>query len=83
LGTIVVGETITFGLGRLREKQVVSEAKRGLHFLMSTRFEDLPVSVVDESKRLFLDSIGVAIVGLKLEKGRIAMELTKQIGGPC
>ena len=61
---------------------MASETKTLLDFVMGTRYQDLPDAVVHESKRLLLDSIGVAIAGLKSEKGRLGVELAKRLGGP-
>src|SRR5438093_5648046 len=49
-------------------------------FAAGTRFEDLPVEVVEESKRLLLDSIGCALAGVRHPKGTIAIEYARQQG---
>ena len=49
-------------------------------FAAGTRFEDLPVEVVEESKRLLLDSIGCALAGVSHPKGTIAIEYARQQG---
>lgn len=41
-------------------------------FIDETRFEDIPAGIVEDSKRILLDSIGCALGGLHTEKGRIA-----------
>jgi 2-methylcitrate dehydratase PrpD len=53
-----------------------------LDFVMGIHFEDLAPDVVHETKRLFLDSIGVGIAALKTDKGRYAMALANRFGGP-
>jgi 2-methylcitrate dehydratase PrpD len=53
-----------------------------LDFVIGARFEGLPSEVVHESKRIVLDSIGVAIAGLKTEKGECGIALAKRFGGP-
>jgi len=44
-------------------------------FVDALRFEDLPNDVVEESKRIILDSIGCAIGGITHDKGKIGLEL--------
>lgn len=58
------------------------ETQELLDFVIGTNFEHLTPEVVHESKRIFLDSIGVAIAALKTDKGRYAMALAKRFGGP-
>jgi 2-methylcitrate dehydratase PrpD len=41
-------------------------------FINRVRFEDIPVGIVEEVKRILLDSIGCALGGLHTEKGKIA-----------
>lgn len=42
-------------------------------------FEELPEDVVHESKRILLDSIGCALAGLNIDKGRIAVQIAKDL----
>jgi 2-methylcitrate dehydratase PrpD len=58
-----------------------SLTKELLDFVMGTHFEDLSPEVVHESKRILLDSIGVAIAALKTEKGGYGIALAKRLGG--
>jgi 2-methylcitrate dehydratase PrpD len=51
-------------------------------FAIRTKFGDLPDNVVHEMKRVLLDSIGCAIVGLSTERGKIAADLSRKLGGP-
>lgn len=60
-------------------KQVTQEI---LDFAMATDFKDLPEAVVHESKRILLDSIGCALGGLGIDKGKISVGLAKRLGGP-
>jgi len=53
-----------------------------LDFAMETKFEDLPELVVDESKRIILDSLAVALAGLSIDKGKIVVNLARRFGGP-
>jgi 2-methylcitrate dehydratase PrpD len=50
-------------------------------FATETRFEDLPEDVVRETKRILLDSIGSALGGLSIDKGKIAVKLAKRMNG--
>jgi len=50
-------------------------------FVVNTRYEELPPKVVYETKRILLDSIGCALGALSVEKGTIAVELAKELGG--
>jgi 2-methylcitrate dehydratase PrpD len=49
-------------------------------FATSTRFEDLPHQVAEESRRLLLDSIGCALGGLSHPRGAIAVEYARLQG---
>ena len=49
-------------------------------FTAETRFEDLPASVVMESKRILLDSIGCALGGLSHPKGTIGVQYARLRG---
>ncbi len=52
-----------------------------VNFLMNMNFDHLPDEAVHESKRLLLDSIGVAILSLRTEKGRCGRVIAKKYGG--
>ena len=43
-------------------------------FVEATRFNDLPESVVSETKRLLLDSVGCALAGVASDKGKWGLE---------
>lgn len=49
-------------------------------FAVETKFSDLPDSVVEESKRLLLDSIGCAVGGHHSPKGRIGVDYGRILG---
>ncbi|MFC1935968.1 MmgE/PrpD family protein [Chloroflexota bacterium] len=51
-------------------------------FVTKSRFERLPQPVVYETKRILLDSIGCALVGLATDKGKLSIELARRLGGP-
>jgi len=52
------------------------------NFATQAQFTDLPEKVSHEIKRVVLDSVGCAIVGLSTEKGSIAAKLATKLGGP-
>jgi 2-methylcitrate dehydratase PrpD len=55
---------------------------RGLaEFVVKTRYEDLPPKVIYEAKRILLDSIGCGLGAHSIEKGFIAVQLAKELGG--
>ena len=49
-------------------------------FAATTRYEDLPANVAEESRRLLLDSIGCAIGGLSHSRGEIALAYARMQG---
>ena len=51
-------------------------------FTSDLQFEDLPSEVVDNTKRILLDSIGCAIAGTVVDKGIYAIHISQQISGP-
>lgn len=57
-------------------------AQRLAEFVVETKYEDLPLRVVHESKRVLLDSIGCAVAGMSAEKGRLSAALARRLGGP-
>ena len=50
-------------------------------FAVSTRFEDLPETVAQKTKQIIFDSTGCALGGYITDRGRIAIELAKCLGG--
>jgi len=55
--------------------------ERLARFSHATRFVDLPVEVVHETKLIMLDSIGCALAAIDQPKGRIGIEYGRLIGG--
>jgi len=51
-------------------------------FINGLQFEDIPGSLVQEAKRLLLDSMGCALEGLYTEKGKIALSFGMTIRSP-
>jgi 2-methylcitrate dehydratase PrpD len=52
-------------------------------FLLNTNYRDIPVKVIETAKERFLDTVGVIIAGAVDPDGagRIAVELTSELGG--
>jgi 2-methylcitrate dehydratase PrpD len=50
-------------------------------FTTDTQFADLPEIVVEESKRVLLDSVGCALGGVEHPKGRIGIDFGRILGG--
>ena len=50
-------------------------------FIRDTGFDDLPEDVIRKSKELFLDTIGVSLVGSSEISAKIAIEHARDIGG--
>jgi len=57
--------------------------KKLVNFVASIKFKDLPGEVVNETKRVLLDSIGCAIGGILMKRGKICTKLAKKLGGPA
>ena len=51
-------------------------------FTADTSYEDLPRGVVHETKRVLLDSIGVALASLSTDRGKIALAYARHLGDP-
>ena len=52
-------------------------------FVTSTRYEDLPQEVVEDTKRCILDSIGCGLGSTTTENGKMALEFVRrQHSGP-
>ncbi|MBN9429040.1 MAG: MmgE/PrpD family protein [Burkholderiales bacterium] len=50
-------------------------------FSSELRYEDLPGSVIRETKRMLLDSVGVSFAAHAVDKGRICTEISQRLGG--
>jgi len=49
-------------------------------FSIKTNFDDIPKDVIHEAKRVLLDSIGCALDGLDVAKGKISVQLARLLG---
>jgi len=59
-----------------------SLVERLADFALQINYGQLPTDVVHESKRILLDSIGCALAGLSIDKGKIAVQVARDMGGP-
>jgi 2-methylcitrate dehydratase PrpD len=50
-------------------------------FALKTKWEDLPSSIVQETKMILMDAIGCALVATQTDKGKINLSLAKRFGG--
>jgi 2-methylcitrate dehydratase PrpD len=53
-----------------------------VNFVIKTKYADLPADVIHEAKRSLLDALGCAVAGIATDKGKIAVSLSKRLGGP-
>ena len=63
-------------------KSVSPELEAIAKFAIRTEWKDLPESVVHETKRLLLDSIGCAFTGISVDPGKMIIALARRLGGP-
>jgi len=63
-------------------KGVSSELEALGKFVIDTEWKDLPESVVHETKRLLLDSVGCAFTGMSVDPGKMIISLARRLGGP-
>src|SRR5512136_3105915 len=50
-------------------------------FAVETKFEDLPASIVEETKKILMEFIGVGLAALSTDKGKLEAALGKRLGG--
>jgi 2-methylcitrate dehydratase PrpD len=62
--------------------QNMSITREFAKFAAESSYDKLPSSVVRETKRLILDSVGCALGGLGTRKGEYALALARALGGP-
>ena len=51
------------------------------NFALDTKYKDLPTPVIKTTKELILDSIGCALGGTTTDPGKMAIKLSKMLGG--
>jgi 2-methylcitrate dehydratase PrpD len=56
--------------------------ERWVDLVRKLRFENLPLEVIDEAKRILLDSAGCALGGLSTLKGKLSVTFARRLGGP-
>lgn len=67
-----------------KEDMQVSEITRELaRFAVETGWEDLPASIVQETKLILMESIGCALGALSTDKGKMMAALGRRYGGPA
>jgi 2-methylcitrate dehydratase PrpD len=65
-------------IGNMTNKNPLRELAK---FARETRYEDLPPSIVHETRRVLMDSIGCTIGALTMDKGKMYMALARRFGG--
>lgn len=50
-------------------------------FVVGTNFNHLPSDVVTQAKRIILDTLGCGIGGYTLDRGKVAIDLARDLGG--
>lgn len=55
--------------------------KEVVRFAVETKFDDFPDEAVHEAKRVFLDSVGCALGGIDVDKGKISVQFARALGG--
>jgi 2-methylcitrate dehydratase PrpD len=51
-------------------------------FAVETRWEDLPASIVQETKQVLMEHVGVGLAALSTDKGKMMAALGRRLGGP-
>jgi 2-methylcitrate dehydratase PrpD len=62
--------------------KISPELELMVNFILNTKYEDIPADVIEETKFLIMDSIGVALGGITTDPGKMAIALAKRLGGP-
>ena len=57
-------------------------ARELARFALETGWDDLPASVVKETKLILMDSIGCALGASTTDKGKMSIALARRLGGP-
>ena len=57
-----------------------NETRELVKFGEETDFEDLPDEVRHEAKRVLLDSVGCALGGIMVDKGRFSIQFARKLG---
>ncbi len=59
--------------------QITQELAR---FAAETRWEDLPESIIDETKKVLMEHVGVGLAAISTDKGKLAAAIGRKLGGP-
>ena len=65
-----------------RRAESTSATKELANFCVGLNYQDIPSQVVNNAKRLLLDSISVTIGGARLDSSAPVIELVRELGGP-
>ena len=65
-----------------KEFVMKSLTQKLVDFAVEQKYTVLPKDVIHESKRILLDSIGVALAGHSVEKGKVGVKVAMENGGP-
>ena len=60
-----------------------SVTKELVRFAGETNFDALPRKAVHGAKRVFLDSVGCALGGIAVDKGKLSIQFARALGGPA
>ena len=61
----------------------MSEITRELaKFAVETKWGDLPASIIDETKQVLMEHLGVTLASLSTDKGKIMAAMGRRFGGP-
>jgi 2-methylcitrate dehydratase PrpD len=64
-------------------KIIVSTITQELaQFAADTKWGDLPASIVQETKKVLMEHVGVGLAALSTDKGKLAAALGRRLGGP-
>lgn len=65
-------------------KKVVAQkvTDKLVEFVNDLEYKDIPSDTIHEAKRFLLDSIGCALGGLLVDKGKFAVKMARHLGGP-
>src|ERR1039458_3681212 len=51
-------------------------------FAAETEYDDLPESIVEETKKVLMEHLGVGLAALSTDKGKLAAAIGRRLGGP-
>ncbi len=66
----------------MKTKETSGVTDKILEFVANLQYKDIPPEAINEAKRLLLDSIGCALGGLSVDKGKLGVKMARRLGGP-